>query len=272
MKSPSDLNITPFQFKNLAKLVTYVHQNAPYLCYNQRVYNSYSPNITCDVRHVCGSVACFAGHGPAAGIKTLDNETWYDYIARVFNKVENDLYYTLFSGYHLNSAGAAARRGAWCLEHGLPDALYLARWEAPEDYVPDWAEIARVVEKDMTMEEQHLALASMAGWKVGAPGYLYSPLGVEYQVMHGYQTYKDGTDILPDYLYSRDALMDLFKTFQTLQKQRVIRELIQVIDDTCDGELKVSDVLDPIEMQVCLFEANCEMLREAILRSVDKWL
>jgi len=37
---------------------------------------------------VCGTVACAAGHGPAAGIKSRGTETWPKYVKRVFG-VEN---------------------------------------------------------------------------------------------------------------------------------------------------------------------------------------
>jgi hypothetical protein len=52
-------------------------------------------------------------------------------------------------------------------------------------------------------------MAEFCGWKnVIEDGYSswICPEGREYQVMHGYQTYKDGTDILPDYQYSLDEM------------------------------------------------------------------
>jgi hypothetical protein len=50
-------------------------------------------------------------------------------------------------------------------------------------------------------------LATARGWKFH-DGYWIDPQGDEWQVMHGWQTYKDGSDILPDFCFDLNAMRD----------------------------------------------------------------
>ena len=62
----------------------------------------------------CGTVACAAGHGPAAGIRVYRDRDWDDYINRVFGAHEvGGGYHYMFSGnwteYDNTIKGAVAR-------------------------------------------------------------------------------------------------------------------------------------------------------------------
>lgn len=61
----------------------------------------------------------------------------------------------------------------------------------------------------MKPEQQRIAIAKAIGWSQPEPGYWKDPDGHEWQVMHGYQTYKDGSDILPDFLHDLNAMHDV---------------------------------------------------------------
>jgi hypothetical protein len=67
----------------------------------------------------------------------------------------------------------------------------------------------------MNLEQQRIKIAEACGWKRVTDGHYeswVSPEGYEYQVMFGWQTYKDGTDILPDYLNDLNAMHEAEKT------------------------------------------------------------
>jgi hypothetical protein len=78
----------------------------------------------------CGTVACTAGHGPAAGIPIPEGCTsWWQYCDSVFGAT--------FAGAHYqwcfaaewkdvdNTPQGAAQRIYWLLEHGVPEDRYL---------------------------------------------------------------------------------------------------------------------------------------------------
>jgi hypothetical protein len=44
----------------------------------------------------CGSVGCFIGHGPYAGVKKRKGESWNDYCGRAFGAKEGPVYDHLF--------------------------------------------------------------------------------------------------------------------------------------------------------------------------------
>ena len=61
----------------------------------------------------CGTVACFAGHGIAAGIEPLENEEWKGYSERLLQGASVDTWEYLFGwpwvGYDNTLKGAIAR-------------------------------------------------------------------------------------------------------------------------------------------------------------------
>jgi hypothetical protein len=48
-------------------------------------------------------------------------------------------------------------------------------------------------------QRKNIRLCILRGWFKSEEDYWRDPEGRDWQVMHGYQTYKDGTDILPDH-------------------------------------------------------------------------
>ena len=70
----------------------------------------------------CGTVACAAGYGPAAGIKAEKFEDWWGYIERAFGATKNDyLWYYVFDAswkYTDNTPLGAAKRIAYVLQNG----------------------------------------------------------------------------------------------------------------------------------------------------------
>lgn len=82
---------TPKQRANLDKLATYL-EGLPedYAEFRMRDYYYLKgrwlrPKDCMVNRQVqCGSAACAIGHGPAAGIRTYDDDSWDDYSMRVF--------------------------------------------------------------------------------------------------------------------------------------------------------------------------------------------
>ena len=61
----------------------------------------------------------------------------------------------------------------------------------------------------MKPEQQIIAIAEACGWKKTAPDEWTGPSGTSYQVMFGWNTYKDGTDIIPDYLTDLNACHEM---------------------------------------------------------------
>jgi hypothetical protein len=70
----------------------------------------------------CGTAACAAGYGPAAGITPLPKETWGDYVDRVFSD-DLDARYWMFDEDWKdldNTPEGAAERIDYYLKHGAP--------------------------------------------------------------------------------------------------------------------------------------------------------
>lgn len=80
-----------------------------------------------EVMYRCGTVACAIGHGPAAGIEALPDETWSDYIDRAFIDNPPEAFTFMFGPEWKdldNTPSGAAKRIRYTLQHGLP-----ANWE-----------------------------------------------------------------------------------------------------------------------------------------------
>lgn len=111
--------------------------------------NTYGPEAAEyeDEPSVCGTSSCFCGFGPLAGIKpATPNMGWNQYSQESFGASldGSQVWDYLFDAEHANNLEAAVRRGAYFIEHGLPERqpgdsfTYLCRLEAPADYQPNW--------------------------------------------------------------------------------------------------------------------------------------
>jgi hypothetical protein len=147
------------QRNNLAKLATYLEQlPADYEHFDMTSYVDHKGD--CDIFedktlerafvqnpkatiHNCGTVACAAGHGPAAGIPLRRDERvltldWWDgtptaeidwaaYIKRAFGVSQGDDWTWMFGGDWAdvdNTPQGAAKRIRYFLEHGVPEDFY----------------------------------------------------------------------------------------------------------------------------------------------------
>lgn len=112
----------------------------------------------------CGTVACAAGHGPAAGIRPHPTDFvgawfgWSSYVARSFTGYDDDLFDFLFtSGWEDSDNthyGAAARIRYFLATGNIPRAYpALAREEAMRKYAPykkgSRSKIRRAIDAEM---------------------------------------------------------------------------------------------------------------------------
>ena len=166
LKTPKQLGLTPEQYKNLAKLIIFVKERVEPPKFNIKYFYAkkntkrkpgedlYASSRTTDEigkpKYECGTVACFCGYGPLAGIRPKRGEDWSDYGARAFGADVGASYGDnllrvwsfLFSDEHKNSKIAACKRAAWLLQHGLPiTCSHFGYWEVPRSFKPDWAAI-----------------------------------------------------------------------------------------------------------------------------------
>ncbi len=72
----------------------------------------------------CGSGGCAVGHGPYAGIPKREDESWNDYVERVFKvEIGKDMFRFLFHSEWKrddNTPTGAAKRIRYLLDYGLP--------------------------------------------------------------------------------------------------------------------------------------------------------
>lgn len=127
--------MTPKQRENLATLASYLERlPADYKQFDMQTYCSSSTRES-EMEYLrhngglphCGTVACAAGHGPAAGLLATEEEAknadWSAYRRRVFGS-DPYLFWFLFSGqwcFINNTAGGAAERVRYFLAHGIPE-------------------------------------------------------------------------------------------------------------------------------------------------------
>lgn len=166
MKTSKELNLTPEQRRNIAKLswfaftqlraeqfdittiLSTTDTDGMYWyfdtdCPSKRVYNE------------CGTTGCFLGHGINAGIKARRHETFGKYAARCFGVNYSDyleygkIYSLLFDEGHRNCPRAAALRGAYLLTNGFPSEHEdeMRTWEVPSNFKPDWKAIRRIANR-----------------------------------------------------------------------------------------------------------------------------
>jgi hypothetical protein len=160
------------QKKNLAILTLYCHSLPPgYDGFDMKWYvqNGGNDSFTHPVRkpeHMgCGTSACFAGHGPHAGIMGKNGEVWGQYVDRVFGcsivegANEGPWVWLFHSGWP-NSIELALKRAAWLLQGGyVPEVdqsysyddngkeLEVLDWEEPDGFstfTPDWDKITQI--------------------------------------------------------------------------------------------------------------------------------
>lgn len=81
----------------------------------------------------------------------------------------------------------------------------------------------------MTSEQKQIAIAEFEGWTQPEKGFWQDRQGHNWQVMHGWQTYKDGSDILPPYLASRDAICGAAGRLSSRQKQAFASKLEGIV-------------------------------------------
>lgn len=150
MKTPKQLKITKTQFKNLAKLITFVRAKVAPPKFDITSFHSEENDTPSEaVYNHCGTTACFCGYGPLAGIQPRKHESWFDYARRNFGAecswfTPSELFDLLFSEDHKNSKVAACKRGAYFLQNGLPESDSLNTWETPRSFIPEWDAIAEI--------------------------------------------------------------------------------------------------------------------------------
>lgn len=124
----------------------------------------------------CDTAACFAGHGPMAGIEPEQYDTWSQYVRREFVSCERYVvtagqpwpegrcvgehvaWAYLFASQWPDDPIHAARRGACFLQHGIPRPVpgyfsteddAVARWLArgfPHGFRARWKEIEKLAD------------------------------------------------------------------------------------------------------------------------------
>lgn len=101
------------QFANCKKLATYLLELPD--DYDQFDMWWYTQNGEPPQNTDCGTVACAAGHGPAAGIEPKPNEGWESYTKRVFSS-SHWMFASTWSR-HDNTAHGAAKRIIYALRN-----------------------------------------------------------------------------------------------------------------------------------------------------------
>jgi len=121
----------------------------------------------------------------------------------------------------------------------------------------------------MNEQAQRIAIAKASGWTQPGADSWRSPAGDEYQVMHGWQTYKDGSDILPDYLNDLNAMADAEKFLPPDAWKLYIGAIIDgLVDKTITPSNESHNSYVPIHLVV---GATSRMRAAAFLRTLGLW-
>lgn len=124
----------------------------------------------------------------------------------------------------------------------------------------------------MTEQEIKEQIAIIDGWQKHPEfdGYWISPSGAEFQVMYGWNTYKDGTDIIPDY-FSKDEILDVVRR-HIKNTECFIQELVTIMDEHYStDDTTASDCCTPIELTATLLiNLSGKDYCEAFLRCMGK--
>ena len=108
------VELTDTQRSNLTRLADYLAKGKTKHQFDMRDYYEESP---------CGTVACAAGHGPAAGVRMMKAEDWVEYVDRVFGESVAQWYWCFCDcwGSTDNTPQGAAARIRYMLENGVPE-------------------------------------------------------------------------------------------------------------------------------------------------------
>lgn len=136
-----DLGISEEQEANLRKLSAYLKTLPPeYPDFEMSLFvndEDRGSALSLAFEPECGTAACAAGHGPAAGIAPIRGETWADYSERAFTD-DGAAWHWMFNADWArvdNTAHGAAARIDWLLERGVPeDALAQMIGDEPLSY------------------------------------------------------------------------------------------------------------------------------------------
>lgn len=137
--------------ENLQKLIDYAKTLPDDYEINMECYRKDRDNLSSNFRvphtevPVCGTVACFVGLAPYAGIAPLEDERWCSYETRCFGTDPKEFFW-LFGSHWANTdntLSGAVLRAEWYLEHGLPLNLHSQMYgDAPLCYRATGAENA----------------------------------------------------------------------------------------------------------------------------------
>ena len=136
---------------NWTKLADFVEKNVPpskfgmhYFFKAQNETFVYPQSIITEYYTQCGTVACMVGHGPLAGFKAKEWETWNRYSSRVFGcatDMQGLTFHFLFGGAWTSiddTPEGAVARIRWALENGIPSINAVTKMlagQAPLCYV-----------------------------------------------------------------------------------------------------------------------------------------
>lgn len=120
-------NISQEIIDNLTKLANYLENNVvqdhfdmEYYYVDNNVEKTRPKEITIEDYNTCGTVACAAGYGPAAGVEPYDNESWLTYICNNFTGSNSIIYDWCFAPewrYYDNTPEGAAKRIKFMLKY-----------------------------------------------------------------------------------------------------------------------------------------------------------
>lgn len=152
---------TPLQLQNIAKLALYVnglpenYEHFDMMSFAHIPTGGFLHGFLHEVVMIdtceCGTTACFAGHGPHAGIAPKEGENWDSYCSRAFGASSYsggggggyDDYLWLFDANWPSNPHQAAKRAAWLLQGGE-----LGRPKATpkgfEFYTPNWDKVRAI--------------------------------------------------------------------------------------------------------------------------------
>lgn len=83
--------------------------------------------------------------------------------------------------------------------------------------------------KKLSNDDVRIRISKMQGWSQSEDGYWKDPSGNEWQVMFGFQTYKDGSDILPGYPNDLNSMAEVEDTLTDDQFNNYLFELNELI-------------------------------------------
>jgi hypothetical protein len=113
----------------------------------------------------------------------------------------------------------------------------------------------------MTDEAQDMAVAIALGWTWIGPDCWADPFGKEWQVMHGWNTYKDGSEIIPRYGSDLNACHEMEK-FLTEDQIRVYVDHLSFLNNAGNGAIRFHG-------RWACASADASQRREAFLRTLN---